>query len=176
MFALDGSFPAKPTTCSVIAVAVVRTVAYLESEELVGRRMVEAQQTVVEASSTLKVAHATIHVIDVPINTSRVHGGTSSVILETTTVGNVIVIGSQTFINEVDVPNFCRVFNTLNHTRQNSLSRFKTLQIQTWACWLIVLGIDSVHLNVVHHKCASVGPTDGVCCGCCTYFAVRVSL
>ena len=26
MFALDGSFPAKPTTCSVIAVAVVRTV------------------------------------------------------------------------------------------------------------------------------------------------------
>ena len=169
----DSTGPTEPTACTVIAVAVVGTLSHLETEVLVGGSVIQAQQAVVEASCSFEIAETTIHVIDVPVNNGRINGCTTSVVLQSTTVGDVFIIRGLTFINNEYVPLLGRVRNPFDSTGQDGLTRFKTLQLQPRARRHEILGSHSGNaVQIVQHQRTGIRSTDRHCCGCSAQLAV----
>ena len=131
----DGSLPAEPTACTVVAVAVIGLFANLESEELVIRSMAEAEQASTEGARTHEVAHAVVHVVDVPIHRLGVDRGTIRIVLQTTTVGHVSAIGSLAFVHNENLPLFGGIGHALNRSGQDGGSRFSVaVQLQAARC------------------------------------------
>ena len=90
--AFDHTGPTEPAACTVVAVAVVGAITHLETEVLVGWSVIQAQEAVVQATGTFEETETSIHVVDVPIDTGRINGRATCIILEATTPGNVIVV------------------------------------------------------------------------------------